>query len=73
MSDTLDYESITNWVRAYLQQSEFLLVEALAQELATDLMSKFSVDGLVLTLHTPDALDNAADVGIRIRRGVATI
>ncbi len=49
--------------------SEFQLVETLAEQCAALLMQEFGVTWLRLTLHKPDAIENAASVGVIIERG----
>jgi len=66
---TLDYQRISEAVLAFVAASQFLLVETLAEEIASLLMADFSVPWLRLTLHKPDALDICDDVGIVIERG----
>ena len=69
ISRTLDYQRISEAVLAFVQTSEFLLVETLAEEVTRLLRRDFSVPWVRLTLHKPDALDTCDDVGIIIERG----
>lgn len=70
ISRTLDYQRISEAVLAFVQSSEFLLVETLAEEVTRLLLNDFNVPWVRLILHKPDALDTCNDVGIVIERGL---
>ncbi len=65
---TLNYKLLSKRVEAFIQQSEFQLVETLAEHLAQLIIEEFSVPWLKLTLHKVGALSNSGDVGVRIIR-----
>ncbi len=69
VDDTLNYKLLSKRVEAYIQQSEFQLIETLAERLAQMIMSEFDIPWLKLTLHKVGALSNSGDVGVRIIRG----
>jgi FolB domain-containing protein len=58
-------------VTAYIEHSEFQLVETLAERLAELVITEFSVPWLRLRLSKPGAVGNAEDVGVVIERGVS--
>jgi len=68
IEDTFNYKLLSKRVEAYIQQSEFQLIETLAESLAELIMSEFNVQWLKLTLHKVGALSNSGDVGVRIIR-----
>lgn len=68
IADALDYEKISNRVRDFVEQSEFLLVESLAEQLAGLLIAEFNVPWLRLSVHKPGAIEFADDVGVVIER-----
>ena len=69
IQDALDYHAIAKRITSYVAGSEFQLVETLAEQCAALLMQEFGVTWLRLTLHKPDAIENAASVGVIIERG----
>lgn len=68
VDDTLNYKLLSKRVEAYIQQSEFQLIETLAERLAEIIINEFNVPWLKLTLHKGGALSNSRDVGVRIIR-----
>ncbi len=68
IEDTLNYKLLSKRVEAYVQQSEFQLIETLAERIASIIMDEFSVPWLQLTLHKVGALSNSGDVGVKIVR-----
>jgi len=68
IEDTLNYKLLSKRVEAYIQQSEFQLIETLAERLAQLILNEFQVPWLKLTLHKVGALSNSGDVGVRIVR-----
>jgi dihydroneopterin aldolase len=68
IDDTLDYKALSKRVEAYISNSEFQLVETLAERIAQLILDEFDVPWLELTLHKVGALSNSGDVGVRIKR-----
>jgi len=68
ISDALDYEKISNRVKDFIENSEFLLIETLAEQLAALLMDEFHIPWLRLTVHKPGAVEFSDDVGVVIER-----
>lgn len=69
IEDTLDYKAVGKRVIAHVQQSEALLVERLAEEIAQIVLTEFAVPWVKLRLSKPGALRGAKDVGLVIERG----
>lgn len=67
--DALDYKAVGKRVIAHVRQSEALLVERLAEEIARIVLAEFRVPWLRLRLSKPGALRGAKDVGLVIERG----
>ncbi|MDE0841879.1 MAG: dihydroneopterin aldolase [Porticoccaceae bacterium] len=65
----LNYKSIAKRIISFIQDSEFLLVERMAEEVASIILLEFSVPWLRLRVSKPGALRGSQDVGIIIERG----
>ena len=65
----LNYKSVAKRVIQFVEESEFLLVETMAEKVADIVMREFSVPWVKVTLRKPGALRGALDVGIQIVRG----
>ena len=65
----LDYKAVAKRLIAFVQQSQFQLVESLAEEIAAIVRREFRVSWLRLRLSKPGALRGSRDVGIVIERG----
>ena len=69
IEDTLNYKSVAKRVLAFVQQSRFQLVEALAGEIARIVLTEFPVAHVRVTVRKPGAVRHARDVGVIIERG----
>ena len=69
IDDALDYKAIGKRVIAFIESSEFQLVETLAERVAALVREEFSVPWLKLRLSKPGALRGSRDVGVIIERG----
>jgi len=69
IDDTIDYKTLTKTIIAFVEASEFQLVERLAEEVCTLVRKDFGVPWIRLRLNKPGALRGARDVGILIERG----
>lgn len=67
--DALDYKAVAKRLIAFVQASEFQLVETLAEQVAGIVREEFNVPWLRLRLSKPGALRGAQDVGVIIERG----
>ncbi|MCS5593196.1 MAG: dihydroneopterin aldolase [Porticoccaceae bacterium] len=65
----LNYKSIAKRLIKFIEESEFLLVERMAEEVASIVRDEFSVSWLKLRVSKPGALRGSQDVGIIIERG----
>ena len=66
----VDYDAISRRLLEYVGQSDFQLIETLAERLAALLQSEFGVPWLRLRLAKPGAVAAADEVGVEIERGV---
>ena len=65
----LDYKTVSTRLTNYISQSEWHLIETLAEKVAALLMEEFGVTWLRLRLSKPAALPAADSVGLVIERG----
>ncbi|MDH5824578.1 dihydroneopterin aldolase [Luteimonas sp. RD2P54] len=68
IGDTLDYKAVSKRLIEYVSQSEFGLVETLAERCAEIVLSEFGVTWLRLKLGKPGAVRGARAVGVVIER-----
>jgi len=69
IDSTLNYKTVAKRLIAFIGQSEFLLVETMAEEVAQIVQEEFNVPWLRLRLSKPGAVRGARDVGVIIERG----
>lgn len=69
LSKTLDYAQISVDIEQFANQNSVDLLETLAERLADYLMASYQIPWLKLTIHKPNAVHNAASVGVEIERG----
>ncbi len=69
IENTLDYKSVSDRLISFIGESEFLLVETMAEEIAQIVLNEFNVPWLRLQLGKPGAVPSATDVGVIIERG----
>jgi dihydroneopterin aldolase len=69
IEDTLDYKAVAKRLIAFVSDSEYQLVETLAEKIAEIVIEEFDVSWVRLKLHKPGALRGSRDVGILIERG----
>ena len=68
IDDTLDYKSVAKRLIQYVGESEFQLVETLAERIAEIVLNEFNVPWLRLRLSKPGAVTGSQDVGVIIER-----
>ncbi len=69
LDDTLNYKAVAKRLIDFISQSEFQLVETLAERIAEIVLNEFSVPWVKLRLNKQGAVRGARDVGIIIERG----
>ena len=69
IADTLDYKAIAKRVISFVEESEYKLVETLAERIAEIIVNEFKVPWVKLSLNKIGAIRGAIDVGVIIERG----
>lgn len=69
IDSTLNYKTVSKRLVDFIEGSEFLLVETMAEQIATLILKEFQVPWLRLRLGKPGAVRGAKDVGVIIERG----
>ena len=65
---TLNYKAVAKRVQQFVGDSEFQLVETLAEKLAETILSEFDIAWIQLRVSKPGAIRNARNVGVVIHR-----
>jgi dihydroneopterin aldolase len=65
----LDYKAVSKRLIDFVENSEFFLVETLAERIADILLKEFKVPWLKLRVGKPGAVTGSKDVGVIIIRG----
>ncbi len=68
IDDALDYKGIAKHLIRVVEESEFKLVETLAETLARIVVTEFGVPWLRLSVSKPGAIEGSRNVGIVIER-----
>ncbi len=68
MADTVSYKTIKQDVRAMVEASAFLLIERLAEEVASIALRDTRVEACTVTVDKPGALRFASSAAVRITR-----
>ncbi|MCP3666972.1 MAG: dihydroneopterin aldolase [Gammaproteobacteria bacterium] len=69
IEDALDYKAVSKRLISFVEESEFQLVETLAERCAAVIREEFGVPWVRLTLNKVGAVSAARDVGVIIERG----
>lgn len=69
IQDALDYKAVAKRLIAFIENSNCLLVERLAEEVTRIVIDEFHVPWVKLRLSKPGALRGSEDVGLMIERG----
>jgi len=73
VADTLDYKKVAKRVVAFIETSEFKLVETLAHRVALLILREFGLEWVRISLNKPGAIRNSRDVGVVIERSRADL
>jgi dihydroneopterin aldolase len=68
LGDTLSYHAVAVRVMEFVGDSDYLLLETLAEHIATLILEEFPVPWLRLTVGKPRAVAAAREVGVIIER-----
>lgn len=69
IEDTLNYKAVAKRLFAFVGESEFELVETLAEKTAEIILKEFDVPWLRLKVNKQGAVRGVRDVGVIIERG----
>jgi dihydroneopterin aldolase len=69
IDDTLNYKAVAKRLISFVSESEFQLVETLAERICEIVLAEFNVPWVRLTLNKGGAVRGAKGVGILIERG----
>ncbi|MDX1516334.1 MAG: dihydroneopterin aldolase [Woeseiaceae bacterium] len=69
VDDTLNYKQVAKRVQQFVEDSEFQLVETLAERVAAIVTDEFDVPWVRVRISKPGAIRGARDVGVLIERG----
>lgn len=72
IENTLDYKAVTKRLISFVKESEFQLVETLAEKITEILLEEFAIPWCRLKLNKKGAVRGVRDVGIIIERGEKT-
>jgi len=67
--DALNYKDIAKRLISFVSESEYQLVETLAEECAHIIRNEFNVQWVRLSLNKQGAVSGSRDVGVIIERG----
>jgi dihydroneopterin aldolase len=68
VADTVDYKKVSKRIIAFVEASEFKLVETLAHRVAMLIIEEFGVEWVRLSVNKPGAIRGSRDVGITLER-----
>ncbi len=69
VDDTLNYKSVAKRIQAFVGDSDFQLVETLAERIAAIVRDEFGVEWVKVRVNKPGAIRGSRDVGVLIERG----
>jgi len=69
IDDALSYKTVAKRLIDFVEESEFELVEALAEKICSIVLDEFAVPWVKLTLNKPGAVRGSQSVGVIIERG----
>jgi dihydroneopterin aldolase len=73
IDDTLNYKRVAKRVLAFVEGSQFHLVETLAEHIAMLLLEEFGVSWVSIVLSKPGAVRSSRDVGVAVERDRASL
>ena len=72
IDDAMNYKHVAKRLQQFVADSEFQLVETLAERIASIVVDEFGVSWVRVKLSKPGAIRGARDVGVVIERGKRT-
>jgi dihydroneopterin aldolase len=68
IDDTLNYKRVAKRILAFVESSQFHLVETLAEHVAMLVLDEFGISWVRITLSKPGAVRSSRDVGVSVER-----
>jgi dihydroneopterin aldolase len=68
IDEAIDYKSISKWIIDFVEDSEYYLIETLAERLALGCLEEFDIPEITLTVRKPGAVRHSRTVGVSITR-----
>ncbi|HEY9086972.1 MAG TPA: dihydroneopterin aldolase [Anaerolineaceae bacterium] len=68
LEDTIDYSKVAKQVLGYVEKSKRYTVEALASDLANQLLADYPIQGARIRVEKPGAVRFTSSVGVEIER-----
>ena len=68
IDDTVDYKAVSKTLKSFIGESEFQLIEALAEESVKLIFEKFNVNYIKGRFSKPGAVTGSKEVGVIIER-----
>jgi 7,8-dihydroneopterin aldolase/epimerase/oxygenase len=68
IDDTLNYKRVAKRILAFVEASQFHLVETLAEHVAMLVLEEFGLAWVRITLSKPGAVRSSKDVGVSLER-----
>jgi dihydroneopterin aldolase len=68
IDDTLNYKRVAKSILAFVESSQFHLIETLAEHVAMLVLDEFGISWLRITLSKPGAVRSSRDVGVSVER-----
>jgi 7,8-dihydroneopterin aldolase/epimerase/oxygenase len=68
IDDTFNYKGVAKKILAFIEASQFHLVETLAEHVAMLVLEEFQVQWVSVALSKPGAIRSSKDVGVRLER-----
>lgn len=65
---TVDYKKVSKRIIAFVESSQFKLVETLAHRIAMLVLEEFGVEWVRLSVNKPGAIRGSRDVGVSLER-----
>jgi dihydroneopterin aldolase len=66
--DTLDYKKVAKRIIAFVEASQFMLVETMAHRAALLILEEFGIEWIRISINKPGAIRGSRDVGVAILR-----
>ncbi len=73
VNDTLDYKRVAKRIVAFVEASEFNLVETMAHRVAMLVLEEFGIEWIRISINKPGAIRGSRDVGVSIERSRADL